>query len=151
MTVAGKAGITEEEYTQKYPLVHEFSFDSDRKRMSMVRQLEDGTYRVYVKGSLQTLLPCCTHILSDDTIQPLDTDTISIVTDRDNTQASNAMRNLTYAYKDISERSEDMSMETIESQLTFLGMVSMIDPPRKSVHAAIAAAKQAHIKIIIIT
>lgn len=49
MTVAGKVGITEDEYTKTYPLIHEASFDSDRKRMSMVRQLDDGTYRVYVK------------------------------------------------------------------------------------------------------
>lgn len=61
------------------------------------------------------------------------------------------MRNLAYAYKDITNRESTYTMEEAESGLTFLGMVSMIDPPRQTVPAAIEAAKQAHIKIIVIT
>lgn len=49
LTLAGKVGITAEEFTKRFPLIQEFCFDSSRKRMSMVRQRPDGTYRVYVK------------------------------------------------------------------------------------------------------
>lgn len=90
-------------------------------------------------------------MLNNDAIEDMDEATRRTVTDWDNTQASNAMRNLSYAYKDIADWSEDMTTQQIESDLTFLGMVSMIDPPRANVPAAIAAAKAAHIKIIIIT
>ncbi len=65
--------------------------------------------------------------------------------------ASQAMRNLAFAYKDIDHRDESMTMEEIESDLTFMGMVSMIDPPRESVPAAMQAARDAHIKVVIIT
>lgn len=65
--------------------------------------------------------------------------------------ASQAMRNLAFAYKDIDHRDESMTMEEIESDLTFMGMVSMIDPPRASVPAAMQSARDAHIKVVIIT
>jgi len=61
------------------------------------------------------------------------------------------MRNLTYAYKDIDTRNELEIMSETETDLTFVGMVSMIDPPREAVKDAIAVAKQANIKIIVIT
>lgn len=151
LTLAGKIGITEEVYTNRYALVQEFSFDSSRKRMSVVRQSENGTCRVYVKWSLQTVLPLCDHILLDDKVHSLDDAMKKTVTERDDGQAVQAMRDLSYAYKDIPDRQEGMTMEDAESWLTFLGMVSMMDPPRETVPTAIAGAKEAHIKIIVIT
>ncbi|MEY3197849.1 MAG: hypothetical protein RL023_578 [Candidatus Parcubacteria bacterium] len=65
--------------------------------------------------------------------------------------ASQAMRNLAFAYKDLDHWDESMTMEAIESDLTFMGMVSMIDPPRQSVPAAMQAARDAHIKVVIVT
>lgn len=61
------------------------------------------------------------------------------------------MRNLTYAYKDVPDRKTGGTMDEAESGLTLLGMISMIDPPRETVPAAIAAAKEACIKIVVIT
>lgn len=151
LTLAGKVGITSELAATHYPLVEEFCFDSSRKRMSMVRQRPDGTYRVYVKGSLQTMLPCCTHILEHNTIREITTADTTQLTNRDDTQAMKAMRNLSYAYKDLPAWSEGHTVDDAESWLIFLGMVSMIDPPRETVPAAIIAAQEAHIKIVVIT
>lgn len=83
--------------------------------MSMVRQREDGTYRVYVKGSLQTMLPCCTHIFQEGKISRLDDAQKSKLMLRDDTQATNAMRNLSYAYKDIPTRLPEQTMDDAES------------------------------------
>lgn len=151
LTLAAKAWITEEVATKRFPLVQEFCFDSSRKRMSMVRKNEQWHYRVWVKGSLQTLLPCCSHTLHEGKVITLDEKAKQTYTQWDDQQASHAMRNLAYAYKDITNRESTYTMDAAESDLTFLGMVSMIDPPRQTVPAAIEAAKQAHIKIIVIT
>lgn len=151
ITLAEKNGFQTSIKNDEEELIHEWSFDSSRKRMSTIRKLADGTYRVYVKWSLQTLLPCCTTLLSDGAPIPLTPEHKEHITNRDNIQAWLAMRNLTYAYKDVDTRNEHERMEDTEKDLTLVGMVSMIDPPREAVKDAIAAAKQAHIKIIVIT
>lgn len=151
LTLWGKFGITYEEFDARFPLQQEFCFDSWRKRMSMVRKLPDGWYRVYVKWSLQTMLPCCTHIFDQWSIRAIRATDNTTLTTWDDTQASHAMRNLSYAYKEISDRSDAYTMEDAESWLIFLGQVSMIDPPRETVPDAISAAKEAHIKVVVIT
>lgn len=97
------------------------------------------------------MLPCCTHILENDKSIALTDEQKQLLIQRDDNQANQSMRDLSYAYKDISDWNENMTMDEAESELTFLGMVSMIDPPRATVPGAIAAAKEAHIKIIVIT
>jgi P-type Ca2+ transporter type 2C len=151
LTLWWKVWLTAEECTKEYPLIQEFCFDSNRKRMSMVRQKADWTYRIYVKWSLQTMLPCCTSRIHEWKNMTLNEDDKNKLITRDDNQATKAMRNLTYAYKDIASRESTMKMEDAESWLTFLGMVSMIDPPRETVPEAILAAKEANIKIVVIT
>jgi len=151
ITLAEKNGISTATKNDEEELIHERSFDSSRKRMSTIRKLPNGTYRIYVKWSLQTVLPCCTSIYIDGTTTPLTEQHSQQITKRDDTQAWAAMRNLTYAYKDIDTRNELEIMSETETDLTFVGMVSMIDPPREAVKDAIAVAKQANIKIIVIT
>lgn len=69
----------------------------------------------------------------------------------DTLYAGQAMRNLAFAYKDLESWDEHITMQEIESGLTFMGIVSMIDPPRQSVPVAMQAARDAHIKVIVVT
>lgn len=133
-----------------HPEVLEFSFDSMRKRMSSVRKIWDEYY-VFVKGALENILEVSTQVFDWDTILSMTWDDKLYYTERADMFAQQAMRNLAYAYKKIPHFSEALEINEVESELIFLGLVSMIDPPRKEVAEAVLAAKEAHIKIIIIT
>lgn len=155
ITLAAKAGVTPQDLNQVYPELLEFSFDSVRKMMSSVRQVAHGTYRIYVKWSLQSMLEKTTHIFdnsaSDHKIREITAEDKKKMIAYDDQLAGAAMRNLAYAYKDISVFDAKMSMEEAESELVLMGLVSMMDPPREEVAYAIEAARDAHIKIIVIT
>jgi Ca2+-transporting ATPase len=119
--------------------------------MSSIRQVGQGVYRIYVKGSLQTIMERTTHVLDGAAVRAITDADKKKLTGFDDELASNAMRNLAFAYKDIHVFDAHMTMDQAESKLTLLGLVSMIDPPRETVPYAIAAAREAHIKIVVIT
>lgn len=153
--------------------LHEWSFDSVRKRMSSVRKMKDGTVRVYIKWAMSSVLPNCIDVVYIDkkveqekqiaqvdwSIQEYhDWQTRGLTQedreywiDSDDNAARRALRNLAFAYKDILARDADMTMEETETWLTLIGMASMIDPPREDVREAMHAAHAAHIKLVVIT
>lgn len=150
ITLAGKAWIDKESYPS-YTTHKLFAFDSDRKRMSSVVVLPDGRYRIYVKWAIQSLLPLCSHILDGETLVEATNDVTTELTKQDDALASQAKRILGYAYKEVDQLPEHLTMERAESELTFLGFVSMIDPPRADVADAVRVCYGASIKMIVIT
>jgi len=150
ITLAAKAGLDPEAHDKKYPELKEFTFDSVRKRMSSIRQ-KDGVYGVYVKGAPQNILPLCTHILDNGVERPITPEDIHFIESKDDEYAVQALRNLGYAYKTLPEFHHNIEMEDAESGLTWVGMVSIIDPPREDVKEAMDVALKAHIRVIIIT
>lgn len=150
ISLAAKAGLDLAELDETSPELSEFSFDSVRKRMSSIRDLNGKNY-LFVKGSPLSILEKCTHIQIDQKIRPITSKDIDFIKKYDDQWAFNAMRNLGFAYKPLDHNWKKISMENAESKLIFLGLVSMIDPPRIEVAAAMAAAHLAQIKVIIIT
>lgn len=129
--------------------VAERPFDSDRKLMSTLNEEGNGHgYRVHTKGALDNLLKLATNVLADGQIVPI-TDEIKakylMVAEE---MADNALRVLGVAFKDTTELIEP---EDMEKELTIIGLVGMIDPPRLEVKASIAEAKNAGITSIMIT
>jgi Ca2+-transporting ATPase len=127
-------------------LVDEIPFESDRKRMSVVSRRDD-MLRQLVKGAPEAVLAVCTSIIgSDGDVVPLSDahrDTVIAEVDR---LASDGRRVLALARRDVSEAEvED------ESDLTFLGLVSMIDPPRPEVRHAVALCRTAGVRVVMIT
>lgn len=122
------------------PRVAEIPFDSERKLMSTIHKTEQG-YRVMVKGAPDVLLNRCT-------IDEADAQKIAA---KNADMASNALRVLGVAYKDITEIPEELLSEDIENQLTFVGLVGMIDPPRQEVKEAVAQCYDAGIRPVMIT
>lgn len=133
----------------KHPKLFEQPFDSIRKRMSTVHQIEEG-YTVYTKGATEELLPFCTHIKYQNEIIPLTDEVRSHILNTVETMSKQSLRVLGFAKKSIQEvpKSDDVNLE---EDLIFLGVTGMIDPPRKEVIGAIQTCHKAGIKVIMIT
>lgn len=153
ITLAAKAGIVADEVDVKYPELKEFTFDSARKMMSSIRHYEDGRLYVFVKGAPENILERCSIVWSNNKSSKLTDAAKKSFIQEDIRLAKQARRNLAYAYKVLPVGIDmgSVTMEQAESGLTYLGMVSMIDPLHDEVPKAMADARQAHIKVSIIT
>ena len=142
------------EYTQSVykenPRVEEVPFDSDRKLMTTVNQ-NNGKYIVYTKGGVDELLRICNSYLFKGEVRYNLDDYSKWIRENNEHMAVEALRVLAFAYKEMDHMPSKEEMKTIESGLTFIGMVGMIDPPREEVKAAVAKCKTAGIKTVMIT
>ncbi len=148
ITLAHKAGINDTELHTRYPEIYEFTFDSARKRMSSIRNYHGP--KIFCKGAPDSVLAVCNRILDGNIIRKLTVKDRESIMARDSLLAQSAMRNLAYAYKETADE-EKLTMAEAESDLIFLGLVSMIDPPRDEIPEAMAAAIKAHIPVCIVT
>ncbi len=135
---AHKNGMTKENLANTHPRVAELPFDSDRKLMSTVNMI-DGRLVVITKGAVDMMESRCVagdleraHLVNEE-------------------MSSSALRVLAVGYKVIDSLPDDVTSETLECGLTFLGLVGMIDPPRPEAKAAVATCREAGIKPIMIT
>ncbi|WP_204120808.1 MULTISPECIES: cation-translocating P-type ATPase [Levilactobacillus] len=133
------------------PRVAEIPFDSERKLMSTVHPLADGRFLIAVKGAPDELLKRVTRLAKDGTISPLsDADRQHILATNHN-MATQALRVLAFAYRITDQVPTDMTSEAVENDLILAGMVGMIDPERPEVAQAVADAKSAGIRPMMIT
>ena len=133
------------------PRVAEVPFDSDRKLMTTVHKINDNLYRVYTKGGVDELLKRCKgYSLNGNYREDLDRYKEEIYRNNE-TMAKEALRVLAFGYKELDHKPEKAELETIESDLIFLGMVGMIDPPRQEAKLAVEKCKSAGIKTVMIT
>ena len=130
--------------------VEEVPFDSNRKLMTTVNE-NNGKYRVYTKGGVDELLARCNSYLFKGEIRTNLEDYSRWIRENNENMAKDALRVLAFAYKDIDHMPSKEEMETIESGLTFIGMVGMIDPPREEAKKAVEKCKHAGIKTVMIT
>ena len=135
---AHRAGLPQERLQRQYPRLAELPFDSDRKLMTSVNRM-DGKIVVIVKGAFDMLAPRCTAG---------DTEKAEEITAR---MSAEALRVLAVAYKIIDCLPADADSRTLENDLTFLGLVGMIDPPRPEAKEAVAICRRAGIRPVMIT
>ena len=135
---AHQFGDTKETLGAAFPRLAELSFDSDRKRMSVVVE-HDGRKLAIVKGAFDGIAPLCTAG---------DTERARQVNDE---MSRKALRVLAVAVREIDALPEVLAPETLEQDLTFLGLVGMIDPPREEARAAVAVCREAGIRPVMIT
>ena len=133
-----------------FPRVAEIPFDSDRKLMTTVHE-ENGNYVVYTKGGVDELLAnCSSYILEGDIKTDLE-EYKEIIRRYNMEMAQNALRVLAMAYKVLDHKPTAEEIKELESNLTYIGMVGMIDPPRLEVKDAVQEYKEAGIKTVMIT
>ena len=131
-------GFSKTDLMKQYPRFNELSFDSDRKMMSVFVE-DNGKYLQITKGGPDVIFARCTNI---------DLETVSKVNE---TMSQDALRVLALAIRYYDEKPEHVSSEENEKDMTFVGMVGMIDPPREEVKDAISEAKKAGVRTIMIT
>lgn len=152
ITLASKAGLSYDQLEKNHKELREHPFDSARKRMSSIR-LYEGKLMAFMKGAPEAVLEVCTHIWDGKTVRKLTVHDIQNIRARNDLWASGAMRNLAFATRVFASHSniEDLDLKTVEQKMVFMGMVSMIDPPREEVPEAMQIARAAHIPVSIIT
>lgn len=143
--------LNKNELEKNIKRVAEIPFDSERKMMTTINKDETGKLTVYTKGGLDEILVHSTHILMNGEVIPLSD------TEKDNIRKANtgmaekALRVLAGAYKEIDSIPSEVSPQTLENGLTYIGMVGMIDPPREEVRDAVLKCREAGIKPVMIT
>jgi len=148
--VAMKGGITEANLNKNYPRIHEIPFDARRKRMTTIHRSNQGLVG-FTKGAPNEVLALCTHIMLADQVVELDNQTRAKIMEANDRYARNTRRVLAVASKWIGDNFGNFSPANIENNLTFLGLVAMMDPPRPEVEEAIKICQNANIRIIMIT
>jgi len=156
VVAAEKAGLKQQEIRNNHPRLGEIPFDMNRKRMSTIHPRSKYKYVVFVKGAPEILLNLCSHVYEHNNIKKLNEKRKKEILRMTEKMASEALRVLGFAYREISRKKlpkklEDLDPELIENNLIFLGLAGMMDPPRKEVKKAIKLCKQAGIKSIIVT
>ncbi len=149
-----KAGIQKEQLRDAYPRVNEFPFSSDRKRMTTIHasQLQtDGKNLVFMKGAPEIILRYCTQVCGNTKKEALTEQKRRDILDANEEMASGGLRVLGMAYKEITCNAADCKEETAESQLVFLGLLGMMDPPRKEAMQAVKLCRKIGIKTVMIT
>lgn len=143
-------GLDKNALEAEMPRRGELPFDSDRKLMSTIHPV-GGKYRVMVKGAPDVLLARCTHVLAG-TSQPLTAVHSKQIDEANGDMAEKALRVLGCAYKDLPELPRgELDSARLESDLTFVGLIGMIDPPRMEVKDAVAQCYAAGIRPVMIT
>lgn len=133
------------------PRVAEVPFDSTRKLMTTIHQLEDGKYLVATKGAPDMLLDRVTKIEKHGEVSAFTEDDRTTLMKLNKEMATQALRVLAMAYKVIDTLPKTIDTDSIEHDLIFAGLVGMIDPERKEAAAAIKVAQSAGIRTIMIT
>jgi P-type Ca2+ transporter type 2C len=154
IVAAAKAGAWATALSQRMPRVAEIPFDAERKRMTTIHaDPESGERRIlaFCKGAPDVLLSLCSRIQTADGEQPLDEDGRRAVLKANHEMASHALRVLAFGYRGLDETAEDMSPQQVERDFVFAGMLGMMDPPRPEAAPAIAEARCAGVKTIMIT
>ena len=132
------------------PRLAELPFDSDRKLMTTVHEV-NGKYIVYTKGAIDELLKRCDNYIINGEIKNDLADYKNTIEETNEGLAKNALRVLGFAYKEVDKVPTNEEMKNIESHLTYVGMVGMIDPPREEAKQAVEKCKTAGIKTVMIT
>jgi len=146
LTELGKdLGLNKEDLQKLYPRLTEIPFDSNRKLMSVMCQVENNNI-VFTKGAPDKLLNKCDKILIDGQIIPFNEEHRKEIKEANEKMSEKALRVIAFAYKECN-KSENIS----EESLVFLGLMGMIDPPRKEIKQAVKKCRKAGMRPIMIT
>lgn len=156
LVAAAKAGIDHTTLRVRYPRLAEAPFSSDRKRMSTVHHddSEPGEQYVFTKGAAGTLLELCTHELAGHEHRELTDERRAAILRDNEAMASEALRTLGVAFRRLVDPHLDRKAadpKELERDLVFLGLIGMVDPPRPEARKAVARARAAGIRPMLIT
>lgn len=144
---ADEAGSNKEALLEQHPRVAEIPFDSERKCMTSVHTWNGGVMS-FTKGAIDVLLDHSRHVLTADGVKPVDLAEISRTNER---MAAEGLRVLGVAMRRWDGLPSRITPDDVETELTFIGLVGIMDPPREEAREAVAVCKLAGIKPVMIT
>ncbi len=150
VVAAAKAGLTREDLESASPRLDEIPFESEHLYMATLHG-GDGVRTIYIKGAVERLLPLSRHLLKGGEVKPLGETDAAAIAEANTAMASEAMRVIAVAYKEVPETLDKLTEDTLEQGLVFVGLAGMADPPRDEARQAIALCRGAGIKVIMIT
>ncbi|MBK9264336.1 MAG: cation-translocating P-type ATPase [Polyangiaceae bacterium] len=149
LALAAKGHLPRESIAPSHEFVHELPFDSDRKRMTVITRDKHGREIAHVKGSADVLLPLCVKFAADNGVRGMTDEDRQAITAEADRMSAQALRVLAICRR-VRKR-EKTDEGDVERELTFLGLVGMMDPPRAGVKEAVATCKLAGIRAVMIT
>lgn len=150
ITLSTKLGTRSPKEDEENPELHEFSFDSERKRMSSVRQFEDRQV-LTMKGAMDSVLSISKSIYEDGKPVSMIEEKKKKIKEINERFSEQALRVLAIAYRPLESNGKDYVLEEIEKDVIFLGLVGMIDPPKERVRDSINSCHNAKIRTLIVT
>lgn len=148
INLGDKLGLPAQQVRNRYPRLSEIPFDSDRKLMSTLHNLEDG-YTMITKGAVDVLLKRTDRIQRDGGVYPLKEDEIAVIENQNRVFSEQGLRVLAVAYRRFEEE-RDLALAD-EQDFIFLGLIAMMDPPRTESQEAVAECIRAGIRPVMIT
>ena len=150
LVAAEKAGIDVTEIRALYPRITEVPFSSERKRMTTAHSHNGGSKVVFMKGAPEVVLSRCSLIAEADEVRNLEPKDRTRIQQHNETMAGDALRVLAVAYR---KHGDDAlpDDDNLESEMIFLGLVGMMDPPREEALAAVETCKQVGVRTVMIT
>ena len=146
---ADKFGDDYDQLKTQYPRLFEQPFDSVRKRMTTVHEI-DGKIVAYTKGAVDEMLPLCTHVLTKEGVRAMTEEDRAQILALVQKMSAEALRLLGFAKRELAAVPDDEQAD-VEINMTFVGAVGMIDPPRNEVIGAVETCHTAGIQVIMIT
>jgi Ca2+-transporting ATPase len=150
VVASAKAGLSKEELDKKEPRINEVPFSSERKLMTTVHEIKGKGHAAYMKGAPEVVLEHCSKIYMDGKTRNLTEEDRAKALKLNEALASQALRNLALAYKELPEKAPSFD-EKDEKGFVFVGIMGMIDPPREEVKDAIKLCRKAGIKVAMVT
>ncbi|MBC7339616.1 MAG: cation-translocating P-type ATPase [Firmicutes bacterium] len=151
LVAAAKAGLWREELERQWPRVGEIPFEPERRCMSVVHRGRGGKYVAFVKGAPDVIVRMARGALGPRGTVPLDRALAAEIAARNEAYGRRALRVLALAYRELDALPPDISPETVERDLVFLGLAAMADPPRPEARRAVATCRRAGIATVMIT
>lgn len=140
-----RQGVDKNDIELRYVRVNELPFDSNRKKMTTIHQCS-SSYYAYTKGALERVLECCTHMKKGTQIVRLTPYEKQRISEAARKMSESALRVLAIAYRKLND-----PHQSVEREMTFVGLVGLIDPPRQEVKESIAQCRDAGIEVVMIT
>jgi len=150
VTLAAKGGMGAAETRSKCARIQEFPFSSERKRMTTIHTMEDDRRLAFMKGAPEVLLARCASVLHGAESKPLDAGARARLLQVSEDMGRDALRVLAVACKEL-PAGGPYTEEAVEKEMTFLGLVGMMDPPREEAIEAVKTCRQVHIRPVMIT
>jgi Ca2+-transporting ATPase len=149
--IAGERGFHKNELEKKFPRTAEVPFDSDRKCMTTFHTAPDGGLISFTKGAVESLMNRSVHVLTGRELTEMNDDMKQDIEKANEKMAGDGLRTLAFGIRQWEKMPEDITPESVEKDLTFTGLVGLMDPPRDEANEAVRTCRAAGIKPVMIT